>query len=97
MFFTIGTRGLVWRASATWTLDTGWKPMLHKRVRGRGNCPLGGLCTTSSPVWARCLHRGPEGVVSREPELCGLSFSIERLSRVFAASKRHCLLISSKL
>ena len=29
VFFTMGTKGLAWRVSAPWTLDTGWKPMLH--------------------------------------------------------------------
>ena len=29
VFFTMGTKGLAWRASVPWTLDTGWKPMLQ--------------------------------------------------------------------
>ena len=36
MFFTTGTKGLAWRASAPWTLDTGWKPMLQHAVARRG-------------------------------------------------------------
>jgi hypothetical protein len=29
VFFAFGTKGLAWRASVPWTLDTGWKPMLQ--------------------------------------------------------------------
>ena len=29
VFFTIGTKALVWHDYVLWTLDTGWKPMLH--------------------------------------------------------------------